>query len=102
MVVADAGNTWGASRKPSQGVPEQVDDVPVAKMQSGTGAVLPALERRMTDTTELDVINEALAIIDRGLGDMMHRELVSTDEVADLLLDVRTLLSAQLEPVATN
>ena len=56
----------------------------------------------MTDTTELDVINEALAIIDRGLGDMMHRELVSTDEVADLLLDVRTLLSAQLEPAATN
>jgi hypothetical protein len=56
----------------------------------------------MTDTTELDVINEALAIIDRGLGDMLHRELVSTDEVADLLLDVRTLLSAQREPVATN
>jgi hypothetical protein len=47
----------------------------------------------MTETREFDVIDEALALIDRGLGDMTHRELVSTDEVADLLLDVRTLLS---------
>ena len=58
----------------------------------------------MTDTRELDVINEALAIIDRGLGEMLHRELVSTDEVADLLLDVRTRLTqeelTQEEPAA--
>jgi len=47
----------------------------------------------MTDTHELQLINEALSIIDKGLGDMLHRELVSTDEVADLLLDVRTVLS---------
>jgi hypothetical protein len=40
------------------------------------------------------MINEALALIDRGLGDMKHRELVSTDEVADLLLDVRLLLAS--------
>jgi hypothetical protein len=53
----------------------------------------------MTETRELDVITEALAIIDRGLGEMLHRELVSTDEVADLLLDVRTLLSTTHEPV---
>ncbi|HEY2814812.1 MAG TPA: hypothetical protein VGJ03_15205 [Acidimicrobiales bacterium] len=58
------------------------------------------LEKRMTETRELDVITEALAIIDRGLGEMLHRELVSTDEVADLLLDVRTLLSAPREPAA--
>jgi hypothetical protein len=45
----------------------------------------------MTETSE-DVITEALALIDKGLGDMLHRELVSTNEVADLLLDVRTLL----------
>lgn len=56
----------------------------------------------MTETVEdlvgeLDVISEALAIIDRGLGEMLHRELVSTDEVADLLLDVRSLL-ANKEP----
>jgi hypothetical protein len=48
----------------------------------------------MTETRELDTINEALALIDQGLGDMLHRELVSTNEVADLLLDVRSLLRA--------
>jgi hypothetical protein len=48
----------------------------------------------VTETRALDeVINEALAIIDKGLGDLLHRELVSTNEVADLLLDVRTLLA---------
>ena len=46
-----------------------------------------------TEVREIDeTIAEVLALIDRGLGDMMHRELVSTDEVSDLLLDVRTLL----------
>ncbi|MGH2683942.1 MAG: hypothetical protein ACRDJP_00555 [Actinomycetota bacterium] len=47
----------------------------------------------MTDTQD-DVISEALEIIDRALGQMVTRELVSSDEVADLLLDVRTLLAA--------
>jgi hypothetical protein len=58
----------------------------------------------MTDVKELDEqVAEALALIDRGLGDMLHRELVSTDEVADLLLDVRSLLASvpEAEP-ATN
>ena len=48
----------------------------------------------MTGTVAVETIAEALALIDRGLGDMQHRELVSTDEVADLLLDVRVLLAA--------
>jgi hypothetical protein len=53
----------------------------------------------MTDTKELDEqINGALALIDRGLGDMLHRELVSTNEVADLLLDVRSILLAASAP----
>jgi hypothetical protein len=47
----------------------------------------------VTETTELTIIDEALAVIDKGLADMLHRELVSTDEVADLLLDVRSLLA---------
>ena len=47
-----------------------------------------------TQPTEPKVIVEAMAIIDKGLADMLHRELVSTDEVADLLLDVRSLLAA--------
>lgn len=49
----------------------------------------------MTETQDReDVISEVLAVIDRGLGDMQHRELVSTTEVADLLLDLRLLLAA--------
>lgn len=40
------------------------------------------------------VIDEALRLIDTGLSDLLHRELVSTDEVSDLLLDVRMLLTA--------
>lgn len=57
----------------------------------------------MTDTKDLDLqITEALALIDRGLGDMLNRELVSTDEVADLLLDVRSILAAANAEPATN
>lgn len=40
------------------------------------------------------VIDEALRLIDDGLSHLLHRELVSTDEVSDLLLDVRMLLTA--------
>jgi hypothetical protein len=48
----------------------------------------------VTETRELDeMISDALAVIDKGLGDLLHRELVSSNEVADLLLDVRTLLA---------
>lgn len=54
-----------------------------------TGMVGDVTESRAHD----EAINEALAIIDKGLGDLLHRELVSTTEVADLLLDVRTLLA---------
>ena len=60
----------------------------------------------MSGTIEADVINEALAIIDRGLGQLLHRELVSTSEASDLLLDVRSLLAGavdelgELEPVS--
>ena len=59
----------------------------------------------MTETQDrFDVISEVLAVIDRGLGEMQHRELVSTSEVADLLLDLRLLLaaaSADITPIAT-
>ncbi len=49
-----------------------------------------------TGATEGDskVIDEAVRLIDSGLSDLLHRELVSTDEVSDLLLDVRMLLMA--------
>lgn len=39
------------------------------------------------------VIAEALAVIDQALGQMFSRELVSANEVADVLLDVRTALT---------
>ena len=52
------------------------------------------MEHPVTDTAEPKIIHDALAVIDRGLSEMLHRELVSTDEVADLLLDVRMLLAS--------
>ncbi len=39
------------------------------------------------------VIAEAVTVIDGALAQMMQRELVSSGEVADLLLDVRMLLT---------
>ena len=33
----------------------------------------------MTETREMDALTEALSIIDRALGEMLHRELVSTN-----------------------
>ncbi len=47
----------------------------------------------MTETPSPEVITQALALIDDGLGTLLHRELISSSEVTDLLLDVRTLLS---------
>ena len=46
----------------------------------------------MTETNEA-VINEALTVIDKALSQMMSRELVSSGEITDVLLDVRTLLT---------
>lgn len=39
------------------------------------------------------VLAEAVTVIDGALSQMMQRELVSSGEVADLLLDVRMLLT---------
>ena len=47
----------------------------------------------MTETCEPETILEVLALIDRGLGTMSDRSLVSASEVSDLLLDVRSLLT---------
>jgi hypothetical protein len=41
------------------------------------------------------VIAEALAVIDQALGRVSNRDVVSSGEVADLLLDVRMLLTAE-------
>lgn len=46
----------------------------------------------MTETNDA-VISEALSVIDKALAQMMRRELVSSGEVTDVLLDVRSLLT---------
>ncbi|MBV9952050.1 MAG: hypothetical protein JO291_08875 [Acidimicrobiia bacterium] len=51
----------------------------------------------MTDSRQTEVITEALVVIDRGLGTVQSRELISASEVADLLLDLRLLLMAAAE-----
>lgn len=48
---------------------------------------------QMTTTVEPESIAEALALIDRSLTDLVKRELVSSNEMADILLDVRALLA---------
>ncbi|MEB3323564.1 MAG: hypothetical protein VKI81_12135, partial [Synechococcaceae cyanobacterium] len=55
---------------------------------------LPMTDERIDSSNEA-VITEALSVIDDALARMMQRELVSSGEVADLLLDVRTLLTAE-------
>jgi hypothetical protein len=58
-------------------------------------------DQQSSDTQTLDpladdrqVVTEAIAVIDGALARMMQRDLVSSGEVADLLLDLRTLLTA--------
>ncbi|MCB0980140.1 MAG: hypothetical protein H6513_00080 [Acidimicrobiaceae bacterium] len=46
----------------------------------------------MTETNDA-VITEALGVIDKALAKMMSRELVSSGEITDVLLDVRSLLT---------
>jgi hypothetical protein len=48
----------------------------------------------VTQTTEPTVITEALSVIDRSLAQLAARELVSSTEMSDLLLDLRLLLMA--------
>lgn len=38
-------------------------------------------------------IYQAIDVIDTGMSEMLHRELVSAAEVADLLLDLRNTLA---------
>lgn len=53
---------------------------------------------QMTRTVEPESVAEALALIDRSLSDLVRRELVSTNEMADILLDVRALLATTAPP----
>jgi hypothetical protein len=48
----------------------------------------------MSETLEIEAINQALEMIDKSLGVMHTRELVSTSEVSNLLLDMRSILAS--------
>lgn len=63
--------------------------------QQPRSSTVTELELDVTDlaTIELTNIEEALALIDKGLGGLTERQLVSASEVTDLLLDVRSVLS---------
>ena len=49
-----------------------------------------------------DAIREAIDLIEKGLGDISERSIVPTSEVADLLLDVRSVLAKLDAEVSTN
>ncbi len=61
----------------------------------------------MTEAIDGTQLEEALAVIDRTLGDLMRRDLVATAEVSDLLLDLRSILTfvpidPTVEPAGVN
>tara|TARA_B110000438_G_scaffold276328_1_gene298011 strand:+ start:1464 stop:1655 length:192 start_codon:yes stop_codon:yes gene_type:complete len=63
----------------------------------------------MTETLETnnseEMIDEIRAIIDRGLGTTMSRQMIAASEVADLLLDLRLVLDSgvnELDSISQN
>jgi hypothetical protein len=44
--------------------------------------------------TDVSPLADAIGIIDRGLRDIQQRQIIPSNEVADLLLDLRLLLLA--------
>ncbi len=54
------------------------------------------------EAQNVDSISQAMSLIDQGLGEISERQLVSTSEMADLLLDVRGVLSRLDPEVSTN
>jgi NTP pyrophosphatase (non-canonical NTP hydrolase) len=51
---------------------------------------------------DLVVIAEAIEVIDKALAEIGQRQLVTTTEVADLLLDVRQLLSERADSTTAS
>ena len=56
-----------------------------------TQTIDPAAEQAQREA----VVAEAVSVIDGALTKMMQRELLSSNEVADILLDVRMLLTSR-------
>ena len=78
--VTNPGMTDASVRNTSIMVIESEQSVPRDK------GMLP-----MTETNE--AVAEALSVIDKALAQMLRRELVTSGEVTDVLLDVRSLLT---------
>ena len=57
---------------------------------------LTVLEVADMKVVSAEVITEAMSLIDTALSQMVKRELVSSGEVSDLLLDVRNLLTSAI------
>jgi hypothetical protein len=72
------------------------------KETSVTNEMTGIREADSASETSTEVISEALSVIDKALAEMLRRELVSSGEVADLLLDVRSLLTATPVVAATS
>jgi hypothetical protein len=48
----------------------------------------------MTETTDTTALEEAMKIVDNAIKEISGRDIVSTSEMSDLLLDVRLVLSS--------
>jgi hypothetical protein len=70
--------------------PQQLSDQPLSLEE-----LVAAAADRSEDVMRADVIREAIEIIDGALTKMFQRELVSSSEVTNLLLDVRSTLSSK-------
>jgi hypothetical protein len=50
-------------------------------------------------TTLVDQMTRAVALVDGGLESVLNRNLVGTDEMTDMLLDIRRLLVTDESPL---
>lgn len=55
--------------------------------------------RHMTEQIDSPAITEALDLIDQHLARLHSREMVKANEVSDLLLDIRLVLTPAPQPV---
>ena len=65
------------------------------QFERGTGTTSAVHVANDAQGANEEVIREALSVIDQALGQIMSRELMSSGEVADVLLDVRMLLTTK-------
>lgn len=69
-----------------------------ARQMNEGDAVNGTIAEVTDDQTTGGAIADALVIVDKALAEMLRRELVSSGEVADLLLDLRSILTAASKP----